>query len=502
MFNGMVLYKDIYEQKGPVLYFIYGIAYLLSRTSFIGAFWLEVLFATAYLCALYKICRLYADEIPALIIAILTMAVSFSSFAFYFGGSAEELCFPLVAWPMYFLLKSIKNGDGKMDWRELIISGFLSACVFLIKFTLLSFALAFVLFVIVELIRRKNYSFILKAALFYIAGAAIAFIPWLIYFAANGALNDFFTVYIYNNIFIYGSSGSDMGFIGNIKHRINSYFIDFSRVYSANPFALTIAIIGLLWIIIGNNFKSFSLDKVYLPINFVAVFLFAFIGGYGYYYGLPLTLFTCFGLIGIYSLAKTAVLYIVKRRKAEAAEKTDKGEEVEGGEAEESPSPVKEGEGKECSPALAVKEFFLSVKTRAAAIACAAAAAVSVGVCFLFSQNVSYIGYDKNQLFMFEFASIINEKGGGTILNYGTLDLGVYTLTDTLPICKYFCGLNIQLPELKQTQDEFVREGRADFVVCEASYPENIDDHYTLIATGQKKFDDSENTIYLFQKTH
>jgi len=103
---------------------------------------------------------------------------------------------------------------------------------------------------------------------------------------------------------------------------------------------------------------------------------------------------------------------------------------------------------------------------------------------------------------MFEFSAVIEEKGGGTILNYGTLDLGIYTLTDTLPICKYFCGLNIKLPELKETQDEFVREGKADFIVCEESYPENIDDHYTLVATGKKQFDDSDNEVYLFEKTH
>jgi len=206
MFNGMVLYKDIYEQKGPLLYFIYGVAYLMSHTSFIGAFFIEVAFACAYMLAVYKISRLYIGTIPSLAVSALSVAISFSSFAFYFGGSAEELCFPLVAWPMYFMLKRIKLGDGAADWRKLLISGFLSGCVFLIKFTLLSFALTFVVFVAVELIRRKNYSYIWKAFLFYAAGAVIAFLPWLIYFAANGALADFFRVYIYNNIFIYGSS--------------------------------------------------------------------------------------------------------------------------------------------------------------------------------------------------------------------------------------------------------------------------------------------------------
>lgn len=36
MFEGRVPYLDIYEQKGPLLYFLYGLCYLVSPTSFLG----------------------------------------------------------------------------------------------------------------------------------------------------------------------------------------------------------------------------------------------------------------------------------------------------------------------------------------------------------------------------------------------------------------------------------------------------------------------------------
>ena len=42
MMNGGVIYRDAFDQKGPLLYFIYGLGYLMSNTTFVGVFVLEV----------------------------------------------------------------------------------------------------------------------------------------------------------------------------------------------------------------------------------------------------------------------------------------------------------------------------------------------------------------------------------------------------------------------------------------------------------------------------
>ena len=34
MINGKVLYRDLFEQKGPLLYFIHGLSYLISNKTF------------------------------------------------------------------------------------------------------------------------------------------------------------------------------------------------------------------------------------------------------------------------------------------------------------------------------------------------------------------------------------------------------------------------------------------------------------------------------------
>ena len=43
MVHGMVPYRDLYEQKGPILYFLYALAALISESSFVGAYILDAI---------------------------------------------------------------------------------------------------------------------------------------------------------------------------------------------------------------------------------------------------------------------------------------------------------------------------------------------------------------------------------------------------------------------------------------------------------------------------
>lgn len=45
--KGMIPYVDFTDSKGPLLWFIYGIGYLLSHHSYVGVFWISIFFYTA-----------------------------------------------------------------------------------------------------------------------------------------------------------------------------------------------------------------------------------------------------------------------------------------------------------------------------------------------------------------------------------------------------------------------------------------------------------------------
>jgi hypothetical protein len=57
--KGIVPYRDLYEQKGPLLYFIHTAAALVSSTSFIGVYVIEVIASFIVLLYVYKIALIY-----------------------------------------------------------------------------------------------------------------------------------------------------------------------------------------------------------------------------------------------------------------------------------------------------------------------------------------------------------------------------------------------------------------------------------------------------------
>ena len=55
MMQGKVPYRDLFEQKGPLLYFIHGLASLISFDSFLGVFFFEILSFGIFLWFSYRI---------------------------------------------------------------------------------------------------------------------------------------------------------------------------------------------------------------------------------------------------------------------------------------------------------------------------------------------------------------------------------------------------------------------------------------------------------------
>ena len=96
MKRGGVLYRDIYEQKGPLLYLIHALAACISDTSFWGVYVLEIPALTAALYAAYRLLRLRTGAGFALGAAAVWGALTVTGGAFMRGDSAEEFCLPLL----------------------------------------------------------------------------------------------------------------------------------------------------------------------------------------------------------------------------------------------------------------------------------------------------------------------------------------------------------------------------------------------------------------------
>lgn len=93
---GGVVYRDIYEQKGPTLYLLHALAACVSDSGFLGVYLMETLSLTAALFAAYRFFRLRAGGAWSLGGAAVWGAIVLISPSFCKGDSAEEFCLPLL----------------------------------------------------------------------------------------------------------------------------------------------------------------------------------------------------------------------------------------------------------------------------------------------------------------------------------------------------------------------------------------------------------------------
>ena len=96
MVHGLVPYRDLFEQKGPLLYLIHGLAYLIDHTGFFGVFVFEAANWSVVLYFTLKIARLFVRSEYAAFIALAFTGLTLSSTHFETGDSAEEFCFAFI----------------------------------------------------------------------------------------------------------------------------------------------------------------------------------------------------------------------------------------------------------------------------------------------------------------------------------------------------------------------------------------------------------------------
>ena len=203
MMHGKVPYVDLYDQKGPMVFLLYGLASLVSGKTFFGVYLLESVAFSFFLLASYRIVALYSKHYALLALPLFSAFV-LGSLSFSHGGSLEELMMPLFAWSLFDSLRYFKNEYPAPVPLGMIARNALFAGVMLYgKFTLLAFYVAWMGMIAISQLLAKQYKRAVWSSLLFLALMFAIGIPWVVYFAANGALRDFFYYYFYQNIFGY-----------------------------------------------------------------------------------------------------------------------------------------------------------------------------------------------------------------------------------------------------------------------------------------------------------
>ncbi|RKM58150.1 hypothetical protein D6853_01020 [Butyrivibrio sp. X503] len=475
MFRGYVPYKNLFDQKGIFLYTIYGLASLISSTTFLGVYIFEVIAATFVCVGLLRIIQLYlrSDVVPYFMMPFTALSI-YTAKCFYWGGSAEEFLFPFIVWGLYLSLRHFRETyPDTMPYRTVLLGGVLAGCVFHIKFNSLGFFFAWMAMVFFGDIIGSGVRALKKAIIscfVFLLGMAITFIPGIVYFGVNSAIDDWYRVYIYKNVFEYSKSMTIGQRLYKIWDIMTDHFFDNKFVYLTifvGALYFTVALISYL--IREDRYKLVKRDIVLLPlkiieyVNIAMLMLFLilviFIGGVSItYYPFPINAFAVF--------CSVAVGYVI------------------------------EGLYKYLS-----REEFGDLASTFGFVSIFLALLITGVYAYFISPNVPAMKLKKDDIWLFKFRDYVLESGienPGIMNEYG-FDAGLYTVTNTMPICYYYQTQTLNIEEVIEWQKSYTRSGQADFVLSIDRPAEAVDD-YELVLQEDFVTHDTNTTYFLYQK--
>ena len=410
--KGYVPYRDLYEQKGPLLIFIHTFGAACSYYGFWGIWILEILACFCFLYLSCKIAGLFVGR-KAIPFTALFAAAVYASPAFGMGDSAEEFSLPLMAYAFYAGIKALKN-DEFLSGKEFFLIGLTSGSVFWIKYSMVGFYFGWIAVFLIYAVFKRKISELLRGILLIASGIFVISVPILLYFLLNSAVTDLFRAYFYNNL-VYYPAYRNWPYSKKLRYSLGSY--------RSNAFIpMILSILGCIYTHVKKQWKI----AAFLVITFLPAYHFVYVSGnYHFYY--------CF-IFCIYSTVGICILPELLSLIPNAAD------------------------------AMRNNLYQISAPMLFIGI---------IGLC-LFSRNLPSMEIPKGELFPFRMKEIIDDSGieNPGILHFRILDMGVNTAAGLIPNMKYFCYYNNDhLTETLEQQMQCLEEQCVDFVIEQSTSP-------------------------------
>ena len=419
--NGRVPYRDLYEQKGPIFLFLYSFAALISKTGFTGVWVLECIAASLFSVFSWKTVKLFINDIPKIAIGLVPLLLSgvYTIGMFNFGGSAEEICFPLLMIVFYVVLKMIRTGKEAMpDKREALICGAIAGVLLWTKYTFLGFMVSVVVLIIIRAVMTKNFRMLGTDILSFLIGVAAASLPVFIYFGVNGSLSYLWESYFYNNIFNYYS---DIVYTGWFANPVLRFFalplLSIKCTFDWFNSYLVVMILSLAGIfVIDRKYRKSVLE--FSLVSFIVFLFFLFTRpSFIYYYGYIMMYYSVFALM--------LCVWLVK-----------------------------------------LFESKLSNKRLAALLSLIVMVFLTFNL-LIKCKNYYLLRMDKEDLSQYILAEMINRTDDPKIITYDIIDGGFYLASGVHPSNRFFTTMNFieNNKEAVEEQESLIEEGYFDYII-------------------------------------
>ena len=437
MRHGLTPYLDLYEQKGPLLYAAFALAAWISETSFLGVFLIEAACFAVFLYFSGRTAEALSGNPYAygLTAAGLGIGVPLSQ-AFSHGGSAEELFLPVFALSLYVLLKTMHERR-TLTAGQAVLLGACAAAAFWTKYTFCGLYAGLGIAVIIWDIADYRGKNLIRMTGQALAGAALLTAAVLVRYVLAGALPALWQAYFVDNLTMYSR---------NIRG--GNYTMPLPNLLNNLPWSVP-GVLGLIWLLV--TARKHWREAAACIGSAVLLFIFTYVSGRRYpYYAIVMAAFGMLGFAALFALIPQAVSGTRLFRRGAAA-------------------------------LTAVIILLSPLAARA------------------WSGNVYLLGTEKSEMPPYRFAETIRQSEDQTLLNYGFLDGGFYYAAESLPVTRFFCTINNDLPEMKEEFRTAISEGKTGFVITRQ---QKLKDSgaYRLVDEAEMYFEGRSWTYYLYQK--
>lgn len=409
--NGLVPYVDFSDSKGPLLWLIYGIGYLISRTNYLGVFWISCFWYGLTYYFVFKTADIFLKDTRKSFVCSVLMSIAFFNPWFHNEIRAEDFSHLFMVLSLYELCL-ITWADTPYKNRSFLILGACFAALLLIKFNIAAMQAVIVLADLIVII-KNNDRFIIYV-IYCLSGAILVILPFASYFAINNILGQFFQEYFIKTLSTV--SGLYSEYSPNLLLRTQGRFAD-------NPF-------------ITYLFEWASI--LYEP-EIGAQFVFLLLGTiwWGQYQDkyrfLPLIISVC--VFGIAIRHHISYYFTI------------------------------------CAPFFIFLFIqLLSIPKRFNRVIHYLLSTLAIVSCIIFhilyyNYSILFFNNNKNQQDFYSIATLIHQVPHPTIINAGCGEYGFGITTNVLPSGKYWALQNGATEEMKREHKELALSGQADFVI-------------------------------------
>ena len=184
---GHIPYKDMFDHKGPIIFFIDMIGFYIANGSRYGVLFIQIIFMCFTISGIFAISHLviknYIYGIAVVCITLCSMKYNYVE-----GNSVEEYCLPFIVWSTYGIIKWFMSDRKRHELKWSFLYGITAGICLLTRVTNIAPICGGIIIILIKVFFEKEYKNILLNIVTLVLGFFIIILPYTVYFYEHGLL--------------------------------------------------------------------------------------------------------------------------------------------------------------------------------------------------------------------------------------------------------------------------------------------------------------------------